>query len=122
MIGEESKLDIIGKGAFRIHPAAGGRTGMTMAFAALGLGLVLHAFCSRSEKPLVIAGIFRNYRLLLSVVLTAAVIVLMIAVPYAASLLGLAALSGWEWGALSVLLLIQLVVWEYPKIYARVKF
>ena len=113
---------LIGKGAFRIHPAAGGRTGMTMAFAALGLGLVLHAFCSRSEKPLVIAGIFRNYRLLLSVVLTAAVIVLMIAVPYAASLLGLAALSGWEWGALSVLLLIQLVVWEYPKIYARVKF
>ena len=93
-----------------------------MAFAALGLGILVHAFCCRSDKPLFTAGFFRNYRLLLSILLVAAVLVLITVVPFAASLMGFTALSLRNWILLAVLMLIQLVVWEYPKIYTMVKF
>jgi Cation transport ATPase len=113
---------MIGNGSFRLHASGGDRTGITMAFAAMGLGLALHAFCTRSDKPLASAGLFRNYRMLLSVLFTSAVVILMISVPYAAAMMGFSPLSLWEWGAISVLLLIQLVVWEFPKIYCLVRF
>ena len=112
---------LIGCGYFRVIAGSGGRTADTMAFAAMGLGLALHAFCSRSEKPLASAGIFRNYKMLLSVLFIAAVIVLMITLPWVSGLMGFVALSVREWCAVGILLLIQLAVWEYPKIYVSVK-
>ncbi len=112
---------MIGSGFFRLN-RGGERTGITMAFAAMALGLALHAFCSRSEKPIAAAGIFRNYKLLLGVLTVAAALAVMIAVPWVAALMGFTALSVMEWCAVAGLLLIQLVVWEYPKLYVMVKF
>ena len=113
---------LVGRGVFRIVHAPGGRDGITMAFAAMALGLTLHAFCSRSERLIVTAGIFGNLKLLLGVLLTAAAVVLMIVVPQASVLMGFNALSAMEWYCVGGLLLIQLIVWEYPKLYASVKF
>ena len=112
---------LIGIGCFRFNPVSGDRTGITMAFAAMSLGLVLHAILSRSERPLAAAGIFRNIRMLLSVLFTSAAVVMMIMFPWAAQLTGFSPLTLREWCALGVLLFIQLVVWEYPKLYVAVK-
>ena len=108
-------------GAFRLHPAGGARTGITMAFAAMSLGLLLHALLSRSERPLAAAGVFRNIKMLLSVLFIAAAVVLLITLPWTAQLCGFSPLSIREWCIVGALLLIQLVVWEYPKLYVAVK-
>ena len=112
---------MIGNGYF-LPDKCGQRTGVTMAFAAMSLSLLLHAFCTRSEKPLACAGIFRNYKLLLGILFTAAAIALMIALPWVAALTGFAALSLRQWCVVGALLLIQLLVWEYPKLYVLLKF
>ena len=110
-----------GNGSFRINPGSDGTSGITMAFAAMSLGLSLHALLSRSDRPLVFAGVFRNVKMLLSVLFTSAAVILMIALPWAAQLTGFVPLSLREWCIVGVLLLIQLVVWEYPKLYISVK-
>ena len=98
------------------------KTGITMAFITMAFSLLLHAYCSRSERPLAAAGIFRNYKLLLSILLTGAAAAAMTLVPYAARLMGFVPLGKTEWCLTAVLLAIQLVVWEYPKLYTAVKF
>ena len=110
-----------GNGAFRLHPAGGARTGITMAFAAMSLGLLLHALLSRSERPLAAAGVFRNIKMLFSVLFIAAAVVLLITLPWTAQLCGFSPLRIREWCIVGALLLIQLVVWEYPKLYVAVK-
>lgn len=111
---------MIGSGYFRLD-SGGKKAGLTMAFAILGLGLPMHALCSRSELPMISAGIFRNFRLLAGAAATAAVTATMIALPWIARLMGFAALSLREWLAVVALLLIQLAVWEYPKLYVYFK-
>ena len=112
---------MIGAGFFSINQG-GERVGITMAFAAMSLGIALHSLCSRSERPMVLAGIFRNYKLLIAVVFVAAAVAVMITVPWVAALMGFEALSVGEWLAVAALLMIQLAVWEYPKLYVSVKF
>lgn len=111
---------MIGNGTFAIHPVS--EDGVTMAFAAMALGLTLHAFCTRSERIIMSAGLFSNFTLLLSVILTAAAVTVMIVVPQVAVLMGFEALNAMEWYSVGGLLLIQLLVWEYPKLYTSVKF
>lgn len=111
-----------GSGFFRLYSGGGGRTGITMAFTALGLGLTLQAFCSRSERMLASAGLFRNYKMLIGVLFTAAAVIAMSAIPYIATIMGFSVLNVKEWGIVTALLVIQLAVWEYPKLYVRVKF
>ena len=47
--------------------------------------------------------------------------ILTVALPWVSPLMGFTALTVKEWCAVGMLLLIQLVVWEYPKIYVSVK-
>ena len=92
-----------------------------MAFAAMSLGLLLHALLSRSERPLAAAGIFRNLRMLLGTAFTAAAVVLTVMFPWSARLCGFSPLRPREWCVVGALLLIQLAVWEYAKLYTAVK-
>ena len=110
-----------GTGFFRIIRPAGDREGITMAFAAMSLGLLLHALLSRSERPLAAAGIFRNLRMLLGTAFTAAAVVLTVMFPWSARLCGFSPLRPREWCVVGALLLIQLAVWEYAKLYTAVK-
>lgn len=112
---------MIGAGSFRINPS-GGNAGVTMAFVTMALSLTLRAFCTRSEKILLSAGLFRNIKMLLSVILTAAAVVLMAVVPQVSVLMGFIPLNAVEWYSVGGLLLIQLIVWEYPKLYTSAKF
>ena len=113
---------LIGKGAFAVNPVRGGEESVTMAFVTMALGLTLHAFCTRSDRVILAAGLFRNIKMLLSVIMTAAAVVMMVVVPQIAVLMGFHPLNAVEWYSVGGLLLIQLIVWEYPKLYAAVKF
>ena len=110
-----------GNGSFRIISSGSERIGITMAFAVMSLGLVLHALLSRSERPLAAVGVFRNVKMLLSVLFTSAAVVLMITFHWTALLAGFSPLGIRQWLVVGMLLLIQMIVWEYPKLYTSVK-
>lgn len=112
----------IGSGKFSLNYLVGSDRALTMAFAAMAYGLILHAFCTRSNRPLTPAVFFRNWKMLLSVAVTAGLVACMIMLPYVHVLCGLIPLNVREWCEIAALLAVQLVVWEYPKIYAAVKF
>ena len=111
----------VGSGAFSLNESTGRERGMTMAFAVMGFGLVLHALCTRSDKPFVPTVVVRNYRMLLSTLAAAGLIAVMITAPYVSTLMGFVPLSGYEWCEIGVLMAVQMAVWEYPKLYACYK-
>ncbi len=112
----------VGSGAVSLNDASGEERGMTMAFVVLGFGLVLHALCTRSDKPFVLTVIVRNYRMLLSTMAAAILITAMITAPYVGTLMGFVPLNSREWYEIGILMAVQLAVWEYPKLYAWVKY
>ena len=112
----------VGSGTVSLNDVGGEERGMTMVFAVMGFGLVLHALCTRSDKPFVPTVIVRNYRMLLSTLAAAGLIAAMIMAPYVSTLMGFVPLHGREWCEIGILMAVQLAVWEYPKLYAWVKF
>ena len=112
----------VGGGWRGLHPAGNPAHAATMAFGALGFGLVLHALCTRSEKPPLLSVFWRNRLMLLAAALTCGLAACLMTVPYVREIMGFVPLSGREWAELGILLAVQLAVWQFPKLYARVKF
>ncbi len=89
--------------------------GRTMAFAVLSLSQLVHSYNMRSAGPVVRRGMFKNRWLNLSFLLCAAMMVLVIAFPPAAALLGTVSLSAGQWGIVAALSLAPLTLCELQK-------
>lgn len=111
----------VGAGIFNINPTFGEEQGVTMAFAAVSGGIIMHSICMHSGKPMVISGVFRNGKLIRNAIIVLIIAVIMITVPYVNTLFGLVSLSSRQWCEIGILLVIQFVAWEYSKLNAYVR-
>lgn len=93
--------------------------GQTMAFGVLSLSQVFHAFNMRSDKSLFKIGVFTNKRLNLALAVSAAVVALVLFVPFMTKIFGLVALPFSGYALIVALSLTPIPLMEIVKLFGK---
>lgn len=95
---------------------------MTMAFLVLSISQLLHALNQRSNTESIFStGNGHNFYLFLSIAASAAVLALIVAVPYFREVFTLTLLSSTEWLYVALFSMLPLVAVELTKLFLRIQ-
>lgn len=101
---------------------SGYSTAMTMAFLVLSISQLLHALNQRSNTESIFStGNGHNFYLFLSIAASAAVLALIVAVPYFREVFTLTLLSSTEWLYVALFSMLPLVAVELTKLFLRIQ-